>query len=63
MPVLAAALGTVAGAWGGLGWRRWATGRVPDWQAGLVEDAVALGLTGLACLPGRNRVPLVAVPD
>lgn len=63
VPVLAAALGTAAGAWGGLGWRRWAGGRLPDWQAGLVEDAVALVLAGLACLPGRSRVPLVAVPD
>lgn len=62
VPVLAAALGTTAGAWGGLGWRRWAAGRVPDWQAGLIEDAVALVLAGLACLPGRDRVPLVAVP-
>jgi hypothetical protein len=46
----------------GWGWRRWAAGRVPDWQAGLIEDAVALVLAGLACLPGRDRVPLIAVP-
>ncbi|TFV61245.1 hypothetical protein E4P41_10035 [Geodermatophilus sp. DF01-2] len=62
VPVLAAALGTAAGSWGGLGWRRWAAGRMPDWQAGLIEDAVALVLAASACLPGRDRVPLVAVP-
>jgi hypothetical protein len=61
-PVVAGAAGAAAGSWGGLGWRRWAGSRMPDWQAGLIEDGVAVLLAALACLPGRDRVPLVAVP-
>ena len=60
-PALFAAAGAAAGTWGGLGWRRWAALRMPDWQAALIEDGAALVLAGLACLPGRDRVPLVAV--
>jgi hypothetical protein len=62
VPVLAAAAGVAAGTWGGLGWRRWAASRLPDQQAALLEDGVAVLLAALACLPGRDRVPLVAVP-
>ncbi len=39
----------------GRAWRRWAIGRMPDWQAALLEDAVALGAAAVACLPGRTR--------
>ena len=38
------------------------TGRMPALQAALLEDGVALGLAAVACLPGRNRPHLVAVP-
>ncbi|MCF6743592.1 hypothetical protein E9529_04760 [Blastococcus sp. KM273128] len=62
LPVLAAAVGGLAGSVGGLRWRRWALSRMPDLQAALLEDAVALGLAAAACLPGRSRPLLVAVP-
>lgn len=48
---VAAALGTagaVAGALGGVVWRDLAEERGWTWQAGLVEDGVALGLTAAA---------------
>jgi hypothetical protein len=38
---------------------------MPDWQAALIEDGVALGLALAACLPGRRRstrLTLVAPP-
>ena len=54
VPVLAAAAGTTAGAFGGQAWRRWAAQRVPDWPAALVEDAVALALAFAAARPGRR---------
>lgn len=54
----AAAAGTLAGA----AWRRWAEERMSTAGAGLVEDGVALTLAALACLPGRSRPALVAVP-
>jgi uncharacterized membrane protein len=66
LPVLAGLAGTAAGSWGGLGWRRWAAGRMPDWQAAVLEDGAALLLALAACLPGRRRIPrltLVALPD
>ncbi|TQN42338.1 hypothetical protein FHU33_1735 [Blastococcus colisei] len=62
LPATAGAAGALAGAWAGLGWRRWSAGRMPALQAALIEDGVALGLAGLACLPGRGRPHLVAVP-
>jgi uncharacterized membrane protein len=65
-PVTAAALGALAGAFGGLAWRRWASSRVPDRQAALAEDAVALALAAVACLPGRGtgrRARLRVVPS
>ncbi len=52
-PVTAGLLGALAGSFGGVAWRRWASRRVPDWQAALAEDAVALALAAAACLPGR----------
>jgi hypothetical protein len=66
LPVFVGLAGTAAGSWGGLGWRRWADGRMPDWQAAVLEDAVDLLLAAAACLPGRRRSPrlaLVAPPD
>ncbi len=54
-PVTAGVLGALAGSFGGLSWRRWASRRVPDWQAALAEDVLALGLAAAACLPGRRR--------
>ncbi|GMA85195.1 hypothetical protein GCM10025868_04450 [Angustibacter aerolatus] len=39
---------------GGAAWRAFADRRVPDWQAALVEDAVALLLAALAALPTRR---------
>ncbi|WP_167759041.1 hypothetical protein [Blastococcus sp. TF02A-35] len=62
LPVLAAAAGGVVGSFGGLRWRRWAGERMPDLRAALLEDAAAIGLAALACLPGRSARPLVAVP-
>ncbi|SDY13295.1 hypothetical protein SAMN05661080_02422 [Modestobacter sp. DSM 44400] len=64
-PVLAGITGAAAGSFGGIAWRRWASKKVPDWQAAVLEDGVALLLAALACLPGRQptrRPTLAAVP-
>jgi hypothetical protein len=61
LPVLAGVAGSAAGSFGGLAWRRWASSRVPDWQAALAEDVVAVALGLLACLPGRTRRPRPAL--
>ncbi|GAB3685296.1 hypothetical protein [Angustibacter aerolatus] len=53
-PVVAGLAGAAAGSWGGAAWRAFAARRVPDWQAALVEDAVALLLAALAALPTRR---------
>lgn len=55
VPILAGLVGAAAGSFGGLGWRRWAGVRVPDWQAAVIEDGVALALALAATLPGRTR--------
>ena len=55
VPILAGLAGAAAGSWGGLGWRRWASKRVPDWQAAVLEDGVALALAFAATVPGRKR--------
>jgi hypothetical protein len=47
-PVVAGMVGSAAGSFGGLGWRRWAGGRMTDLQAGLIEDGVALALAAAA---------------
>ncbi|SCX56723.1 hypothetical protein SAMN03159343_3489 [Klenkia marina] len=62
VPVLAGLLGAGAGSWGGIGWRRWAAKRVPDWQAALIEDGVAVALALAATLPGRKRPRPVLTP-
>ena len=61
LPVLAGVLGSAAGAFGGLGWRRWAGTRMPDWQAAVIEDGVAVALALAACLPGRRRSTRLAM--
>jgi uncharacterized membrane protein len=55
LPVLAGVAGSAAGSFGGLAWRRWAGSRMPDLQAALIEDGVAVALALAACLPGRRR--------
>jgi uncharacterized membrane protein len=47
-PAVAGALGGFAGSYGGAAWRRWAAGRMPDWQAALLEDAAAIGAAFVA---------------
>jgi uncharacterized membrane protein len=54
-PVLAGIAGAAAGSFGGSAWRAWAARRVPDWQAALAEDAVAILLALAVALPGRSR--------
>jgi uncharacterized membrane protein len=49
LPSLAGATGAVVGAVAGRRWRTLAGDRMPDWQAGLVEDVVALALAVAAC--------------
>ncbi|GIG23548.1 hypothetical protein Cch01nite_42720 [Cellulomonas chitinilytica] len=56
VPALAGAVGGLAGSYGGAAWRSWAVGRMPDWQAALVEDAVAVGAAFVA-----TRSPRVVV--
>jgi len=48
-----AASASVLGTWGGAAWRSWSARRGPDWRGALVEDAVALTLTALACRDRR----------
>ncbi|SFF41662.1 hypothetical protein [Blastococcus tunisiensis] len=62
LPAVVGMAGACVGSVAGLGWRRWAAGRMPPLQAALLEDGVALGLAALACLPGRSRPHLVVVP-
>ncbi|MCZ2860200.1 hypothetical protein [Blastococcus sp. VKM Ac-2987] len=62
LPVVAGIAGALVGSYAGLGWRRWAVGRMPDTWAALVEDAAALALAAVACLPGRDRRRPVVVP-
>jgi len=52
-PTLLGAAGAAAGSWSGAAWRGWAKEQMPDWQAALLEDAVALALATVACLPHR----------
>lgn len=54
-PAIAGAVAGLSGAYVGAAWRRWAVGRMPDWQAALLEDAVAIGAAAVAVLPGRRR--------
>ncbi|WP_299052039.1 hypothetical protein [uncultured Nocardioides sp.] len=49
VPAVAGGLGAAAGSFAGAGWRSRAANTMPNWAAGLVEDAVAVGLTTLAC--------------
>ncbi|WP_432570361.1 hypothetical protein [Kineococcus sp. SYSU DK005] len=54
LPALAGAAGALAGSHAGAAWRAWAGQRVPDVEAALAEDAVALALTLAATLPHRR---------
>jgi uncharacterized membrane protein len=56
IPALAGAAGGFAGSYGGAAWRSWAGGRMPDWKAALVEDAVAISFAVVA-----TRSPRVVV--
>jgi uncharacterized membrane protein len=49
LPVVAAVAAVVAGSLAGVRWRAWAADRMPDWQAALMEDAVAAALALGAC--------------
>ncbi|GAA1919632.1 hypothetical protein GCM10009737_21490 [Nocardioides lentus] len=49
VPTVAGGLGALAGSFAGAGWRSRATGLMPNWAAGLVEDGVAVGVAALAC--------------
>ena len=49
LPVMAAVAAVVTGSLAGVRWRAWAADRVPDWQAALMEDAVAASLALGAC--------------
>jgi hypothetical protein len=51
IPVLAGLAGVAAGAVGGAALREAAASRIGGWQAGLVEDVVAVALTRLAVRP------------
>ncbi len=53
-PAVAGGLGAFAGARGGAAWRSAATRWMPDWQAALVEDGVALTAAAVAALTGRR---------
>ena len=61
VPAVAGAVGGLAGAYGGAAWRAWAVGRLPDWQAAIAEDVVALTAAAVACstrfgAPGVGQV-------
>jgi len=58
-PAVAGLLGAAAGSFAGFGWRQWADRRVPDWQAAVAEDAVAVLLALAATLPGRRAAAAV----
>lgn len=62
LPATAGAAAAVVGSFAGAAWRRWAGARMPAATAALLEDGVALALAAAACLPGRTRPALVAVP-
>lgn len=49
LPALAATVGAVAGSVGGAWWRDASSEHMPGWQAAVIEDLAALGLTWLAC--------------
>lgn len=48
LPVVAGAVGALAGSVAGASWRAFAAELVPDWQAALVEDAASITLAVLA---------------
>jgi uncharacterized membrane protein len=62
-PVVAGVVGAAAGSFGGFAWRAWADRRVPDWQAALVEDAVAVVFALVATVPGGASPVQIRVPS
>lgn len=54
LPVVMGMSGAITGAVAGSRWRRWAVKRMPDWQAGLLEDAVAAPVALAACRSGSS---------
>ncbi len=53
-PAVAGGLGALAGSHAGAAWRAAAARWMPDWQAALVEDGVALTAAAVATLTGRR---------
>jgi len=53
LPAVVGAGGALAGSFGGYTWRQRAAGRLPDWQAALIEDVAAMGLAAAAARPRR----------
>ncbi|WP_206517989.1 hypothetical protein [Rhodococcus sp. X156] len=62
VPATVGALGAFAGSHAGAAWRSWAAGRMPDWQAALVEDVASVALAAVACLPGRPAAGIQPPP-
>ncbi|ROS76634.1 hypothetical protein [Cellulomonas sp. PhB143] len=55
VPMVVGGYGASVGTAAGAAWRAHTVGKVPDLRAALAEDAVALGLTVLACAVGRGE--------
>lgn len=55
LPIGVGMAGAVTGALAGSRWRRWAGRRMPDGQAGLLEDAAAAAVALVACRRTRPR--------
>ncbi|MFC0452233.1 hypothetical protein [Rhodococcus jostii] len=53
-------VGALAGSYGGAWWRQWAGRRMPDWQAALAEDAVALTMAAAALRPPARSLSVSA---
>lgn len=49
LPAVVGAAGAALGTWAGAAWRSWAVGKLPSWQAAVLEDAAALSLVTVAC--------------
>ncbi len=54
LPAAAGLVGSVLGSYGGAIWRARSARRRADWHGAVAEDAVAITLAALACLPGRT---------
>ncbi|GAA1347764.1 hypothetical protein [Arthrobacter roseus] len=56
LPVIASAVGAAAGSFGGAAWRDYAQQLGWTWQAGLVEDVLAVGLAAGASWPTSAKI-------